>query len=304
MRKSKKDDEMLVNMELYRVFYTVAKCGSLTKAAQELFISQPAVSQSIKLLEQQIGGTLFIRTSKGMELTYEGKIIFGYIEQAQELIEIAEHKFAQLKDLEFGSFTIGANDTLCKNYLLKYILAFNKSNPQINIQITNRTTVDTVNLLKSGKVDIGFVNLPIDSKYLDITECFEIHDIFVCSKEKANAVNGLIGYQDLVKLPLIAIERTSTTRMRTDEYFEKKNVFLEPVFELASHELVVEFAKAGLGYGCVIREFVEKELKDGNLFEVPLEEPLPPRSIGLITLKDTPIKFAAQRFADLVIKNK
>ncbi|MDR1905684.1 MAG: LysR family transcriptional regulator [Clostridiales bacterium] len=295
---------MIVNMELYRVFYTVAKCGSLTGAARELFISQPAVSQSIKLLEQQIGGMLFIRTSKGMELTYEGRIIYGYIEQAQELIDTAEHKFNQLKDLEFGSFTIGANDTLCKNYLLKYICEYNKLYPDINIHITNRTTVDTINLLKTGKADVGFVNLPIDAQSLDVKDCFEVHDIFVCDKNNYEKISGALNYLELAALPLIAIERASTIRMSLDDYFEKKKILLQPVFELSSHELVVEFAKAGLGYGCVIKEFVENDIKEGRLYEVPLIEPLPTRGIGLIKLKNTPIKFAAKRFAEMVIKNR
>ncbi|MDR2046715.1 MAG: LysR family transcriptional regulator [Clostridiales bacterium] len=294
---------MLVNMELYRVFYTVAKCGSLTRAAHELFISQPAVSQSIKQLEQQIGGTLFIRTSKGMDLTYEGQIIFGYIEKAQELIDTAEHKFKQLKDLEFGSFTIGANDTLCKNFLLKYICAFNKQHPDINIQIKNRTTVDTVSLLRSGRADIGFVNLPTDAKDMNVTECFKIHDVFVSDGKFFGGVNASLEYSELLELPLIVIERTSTTRMLIDEYFDKLKIRMTPSFELSSHELVVEFAKAGLGIGCVVREFVEDDLREGRLFEIPLKEPLPPRGIGLITLTNTPIKFAAKRFADMLTEN-
>jgi DNA-binding transcriptional LysR family regulator len=293
---------MLVNAELYRVFYTVAKSGSLTRAARELFISQPAVSQSIKLLEKQIGGTLFIRTAKGMDLTYEGGIIFEYIEKAQELIDAAEHKFKQLKDLEFGSFTIGANDTLCKNYLLKYICAFNKKYPDIIVRIKNRTTVDTINLLRSGKADIGFVNLPADAKDMDIEERFGIHDVFVADKKTFDKVKEPLEYRRLKDMPLIVIERTSTTRMLLDEYFERQKIRLTPSFELSSHELVVEFAKAGLGVGCVVREFVEEDLRAGRLFEIPLETPLPPRGIGLIKPTGAPIKFAAKKFAEMVGK--
>ncbi|MDR2090040.1 MAG: LysR family transcriptional regulator [Clostridiales bacterium] len=291
---------MLVNTELYRVFYTVAKCGSLTRAARELFISQPAVSQAVKLLEKQIGGTLFIRTAKGMDLTYEGGIIFEYIEKAQELIDTAEHKFKQLKDLEFGSFTIGANDTLCKNYLLKYICAFNKLYPDVIIRIKNRTTVDTINLLRSGKADIGFVNLPADAKDMDVAECFKIHDIFVADKKTFESVKEPPEYQGLKEMPLIVIERTSTTRMLLDEYFESQKITLTPSFELSSHELVVEFAKAGLGIGCVVKEFVEEDIKEGRLFEIPLKIPLPGRGIGLITPSGAPIKFAAKRFVEMI----
>jgi DNA-binding transcriptional LysR family regulator len=293
---------MLVNAELYRVFYVVAKCGSLTRAARELFISQPAVSQSIKLLEKQIGGTLFIRTAKGVELTYEGGIIFEYIEKAQELIDVAEHKFKQLKDLEFGSFTIGANDTLCKNYLLKYICDFNKKYPDIVVRIKNRTTADTINLLRGGKIDIGFINLPADAKDMDVEECFEIHDAFVADKKTFDMVAEPLEYRQLKDMPLIVIERTSTTRMLLDEYFERQEIRLTPSFELSSHELVVEFAKAGLGVGCVVREFVEDDLREGRLFEIPLKTPLPVRGIGMVKLAGAPIKFAAKRFAATIGK--
>ncbi|MDR1940201.1 MAG: LysR family transcriptional regulator [Clostridiales bacterium] len=292
---------MSVNLELYRFFYTVARCGSLTKAAQELFISQPAISQSIKLLEQQIGGALFVRTAKGMELTYEGKVIYDYIERAYELVDAAESKFAQLKNLKFGCFTIGANDTLCKNFLLKHICRFNKLYPDVKIQMTNRPTVDTIKLLKNSKADIGFVNLPADTAGLNVEECFKINDIFVCDGRRYGQIKAPLPIEEIAALPLIAIERTSTTRMSVDNFFADRDITLKPVFELSSHELVVEFAKAGLGVGCVVREFVGEELKNGTLFELPLTESLPTRGIGLVTLKDAPIKFAAKRFAEMII---
>ncbi|MDR3292550.1 MAG: LysR family transcriptional regulator [Clostridiales bacterium] len=295
---------MLINLELYRVFYTVAKCGSLTKAAHELFISQPAVSQSVKQLEQQIGGTLFIRTGKGMELSYEGNIIYGYIEKALNLIDTAEDKFEQTKDLDIGSFTIGANDTLCKNYLLKHICEFYKRYPNVNIKVTNRTTVDTINLLKGGKADIGFVNLPIDETGLDVKVCFDINDILVADKKYADMLKSPLSYGELLELPLVALEKTSTTRIRIDEYFKSCGIVIEPVFELASHELVVDFAKAGLGIGFVVKEFVEEDLREKRLFEIPLKEPLPMRGIGLITPKNSPMRFTAKRFAEMVIKSK
>jgi DNA-binding transcriptional LysR family regulator len=292
---------MLVDLELYRFFYTVVKCGSLTKAARELFISQPAVSQSIKLLERQIGGTLFVRTAKGMELTDEGRIIYYYIEQAYDIIKTAENKFNQLKNLKFGGFTIGANDTLCKNFLLKYICGFNKLYPDVKIQITNRPTVETVKLLKSGKADIGFINLPTDAAGLDVRECFKIHDVFVCDKKSRDGIKEPLSPKEISELPLIAIESASTTRRSMDKFFEEKEISVKPAFELSSHELVLEFAKAGLGYGCVVKEFVADELRDGSLFEIPSVEALPPRGIGLAVLKNSPINFAAKRFADMIV---
>jgi len=293
---------MLINLELYRVFYIVSKCGSLTKAAQELYISQPAISQSIKQLEQQMGGKLFIRTSKGMELTYEGKMIYNYIEQAQELINTAEQKFNQIKELAFGSITIGANDTICKYFLLKHIKVFNKQNPEITIKITNRTSSETVALLKNGKTDIGFINMPVDDKYIDVEPCLSISDCFVCNKDfYIKRGQEEFTPEQIAAMPLIMLEKLSSSRIQVDEFFKAKGITTDPIIELGSLDLIIDFVKLGLGVGCVVREFVQEEIDKGNLCELRLTEDMPKRAIGLITLKNTPLKFAAQSFAKMVL---
>ena len=155
---------MNVDLQLYKVFYTVARKKSITGAAEELFISQPAVSQAIKQLESLAGSQLFIRSPRGVLLTDEGKLLFSYIEKAMELINVAEEKFEEIRDLEKGTLSIGASDTLCKHFLLPYLKEFHKLYPKINLQIANRTSKETLELLRYGKVDIGFVNLPVDIK--------------------------------------------------------------------------------------------------------------------------------------------
>lgn len=295
---------MSVNFELYHVFYVAANCGSLTKAAKNLFISQPALSQSIKQLEEQLGGRLFVRSSKGMTLTYEGKIMYEYVKQALLLLEIAENKFTQLKELTIGEINIGAGDSISKYYLMDYMVKFIEMYPKIKINVKNRTSDKTLLLLKQGKIDMGFVNLPIDDRNVEITPCKEIEDCFICNKTTYNNISGKLTPEELVKYPLIMLENKTTSRHFVNVEFEKHNINLEPVMELCSIDLIVDAVKKGVGVGCVTKEYVEKELSKGEIFEVPLTISFPRRSLGIITMKGAPLNFASYKFVDMIINNK
>ena len=289
----------MVNLELYRVFYAVAKCGSLTKAAESLYISQPAVSQSIKQLEGQLGGRLFSRTPKGMELTEAGRLIVGYVEKAINLLAEAEDKFSQLKGIAVGTIKIGASDTLCKHYLMPHIEKFHKKYPQINLQLYNRTTLETAELLKGGKVDLGFVNLPLHDDALDIIEpCMELNDIFVYSPKFMEKAEEAWPLKKLEDYPLLMLEMASNTRRSISEFAWSLGINLNPEIELGSLDLVVEFVKSGFGIACVPREYVQKELLSGELFELKTNPQLPARGIGLVTLKGAPLNYIVREFID------
>lgn len=293
---------MMINLELYRVFYVVAKSGSLTKAKHELFISQPAVSQSIKQLETQLGGKLFIRTSKGMELTSEGKVMFDYVKQAYYLINIAEKKFSQMKALEFGEIRIGASDTVSKYYLSKYIRRFREKYKDINIRITNRTTDEMITLLKAGKIDLGFINNSgnINDTAIDLTPYLELGECFVCNKDYLTTIDHRLTAEELTARPLIMLESKSTSRKFIEDCIVARGGTVKPALELCSVDLIVEFAKNGMGIGCVTREFIEEELRNGELFEVPTDCILPRRSIALATMKGMPLNFAALKFVETI----
>lgn len=292
---------MAVNFELYNVFFVAANCGSLTKAAKNLFISQPALSQSIKQLEEQLGGRLFVRSSKGMTLTYEGKIMYEYVKQALLLLEIAENKFSELKELTIGEINIGAGDSISKYYLMDYIVNFRELYPQIKIMIKNRTSDKTLLLLKQGKIDMGFVNLPIDDKNVEIMPCKEVVDCFICNRATFNKITNKLTPEELLKYPLIMLENKSTSRRFVNAEFDMFGLKLDPMMELCSIDLIVDAVKRGVGIGCVTREYIDKELLKGEIFEVPLTFNLPKRSLGIITMKGAPLNFASYKFVELVI---
>jgi LysR family cyn operon transcriptional activator len=289
----------MVNLELYRVFYTVAKFGSLTRAAESLYISQPAVSQSIKQLEGQLGGRLFVRTPKGMKLTEEGAIMLDYVERAMQLLLAAENKFSEIKGITVSTLKIGASDTLCKHFLLKYIEAFHAKYPQINIEVYNRTTPQTIALVKSKMVDIGFVNLPVKDDALNIIEpCMHLNDIFIYSEKFMPRTGEVVPLKKLENYPLLLLEPTSNTRKSIMDFTDTLGIKLNADIELGSIDLVIDFAKSGLGIGCVPREYVEKELQSNELFELKTQPTLPVRGIGIITLKNAPLNFVIKQLID------
>ena len=292
----------MVNLELYRVFYTVAKCGSLTKAAEELYISQPAVSQAIKQLESQLGGKLFNRTHKGMELSETGgKQIFATVEKALKLFEDAESKYIELKDTATGVVRICASDTVATHFLLPYIKEYHEKYPNVNLILQNGTSSETIELLKNNKGDIGFVNLPIDDTDINLSNTvMQLHDTFVCSSKFKELTEKVVDLKRLQDYPLLMLELSTATRQAIVSFAHSQGVHLHPEIELASLELMVELAKNGIGIACIPREFVKGALDDGTLLEIKTNPTLPTRAIGLALPKDTTLTFAVKEFIKLM----
>ncbi len=296
----------MVNLELYRVFYTVAKCGSLTKAAEELYISQPAVSQAIKQLENQLGGQLFNRTHKGMELSDRGgKQIFSTVEKALKLFDEAESKYSELKDTATGVVRICASDTVSTHFLLPYIKKYHEKHPNVNLMLQNCTSSETIEMLKNGKGDIGFVNLPIDDSDINLSNVvMQLHDTFVCSKEFSELTGQMVELKRLQDYPLLMLELSTATRQAIVGFAHSQGIHLHPEIELASLELMTSLAKSGIGIACIPREFVKHELDDEkSLFEIKTNPVLPTRAIGLALPKNDNLTFAVKEFIKLLKGN-
>lgn len=292
---------MTVNLELYRVFYYTVKNGSFSGAAKNLYISQPAVSQSIRQLEEKLGGKLFYRTPKGILLTAEGEAMFKYIEQAYNFIVSAENKFAEMQQLLCGEIRIGASDTLCKHYLAPHLESFHRESPDVRIQVTNRTTPETIQLLKSGKVDLGIINLPVaaDSR-LEISEVFTVQDCFIAGERYRHLDGNTLSLEELTRYPLLMLEKGGSTRSYLDRYAEQLGIAIQPEIELGSIDLLVQFARIGLGIACVVKNFITDELAKGDIFELHLQPKMPPRQVGLVTLRDVPLSAVGKKFMELL----
>lgn len=293
---------MEVNFELYKVFYKVAKEGQISAAAKKLFISQPAVSQSIRQLEEKLGGKVFFRIPKGMKLTSEGQVLFEYIEKAYGFIVLGESKFQEVQNLQYGEIVIGASDTLCGNYLLPHLEEFHKEFPHVKIKVTNRTTYEIIDLLKSGGVDLGILNLPIEEdKHLDIIETLELEDCFICGNKYYSEFTEEISLEQLDKYPLILLEKESNTRRFVDKLFSDNSIQIEPEIELGSVDLLVKFAKIGLGISFVTKNFIHRELEKNEIYEIKLKQKIPRRKVGIATVKGVPLSPSGKKFLKSLI---
>jgi DNA-binding transcriptional LysR family regulator len=299
--------DLVTNMEWYRAFYWTAKIGSLSGAAERLFITQPAVTHAIKQLESQLGGQLFFRTSKGVRLTAEGEVLFQHIEQAFSFIHAGERRLAERHALTVGEMRIGAGDTLCKHYLLPRMRQFHEQYPGIQFQVTNRTSRETVKLLKEGAIDFGIVNLPLEDPKLHVQESMMVQDCWVVSDRCKQWVEQggprSLRWNELCDYSLLLLERGSSTRAYIDASADANGITLSPSMELGSLDLLSDFTQAGFGMACVVRNFVEEELASGALVEVMVEPPIQPRRIGIVTLSGVPMSKAAAAFVDMLGEN-
>ena len=278
-----------VSLDLYRIFCTVVRTGNMSGAARELYISQPAVSMSIRQLEDRMGSPLLVRTAKGVYPTAEGKLLYTYLEQALGLIQAAEKKYYQMVHMEMGELKISANDTVIANFLLHYLEQYHKLYPDITIKVTNKTTEESLRLLRSGAVDMCFVNLP----------CIEIHDVLVGGEKYRRLAEKGIELKELSKYPLMMLEEVSNSRRYITRYAEENGVVLNPILEIGSSDLLINFAKINLGVTYAIRELT-RELKEKELYEIPVDPPVPKRSIGMVRLKNVAMSHALQGFIDLM----
>lgn len=284
-------------MEQYYNFYMVAEYGSISKAAERLFVSQPAVTKSIKNLENSLGVILFHRTSKGVTLTGEGKILYEHVKLAFTEIHQGEKLIKKLKDKSLGVVRIGISNTLCKYYFMPYLKKFHELYPNIKIEITNRVTLETLEHLEKGLLDCAIVSRLSDEKRFHFEELMVIQDIFV-AKDKAPKESMTL--QELEEYPMLFLEKKNATRKYIDEYLIKNSANLQIDIEISSMEFLVEFAKIGLGVASVIENFIEDDLKEEVLHKWNINPPIKPRSIGLIYNEKTNLSIASQTFIDFM----
>jgi len=291
---------MIGKLDLYRVFSIVAKNNSFSSAAKDLYMTQPAVSQAMMQLEKELGTRLFNRTPKGVTLTTEGSLLYEYTNSALGLLDAGEEKLLEFKNLTTGQLKIGVGDTISRFFLMPYLEAFHTMYPNIKLQMLNGTTSEICNFIKSGEVDIGLCNFPIEDPTLELTACTEVQDIFVCGEKYKTLVSKSISFEDLLKFPLIFLEKKSNSRKYVEDYLFARGIHIEPEFELGSHDLVLEFARSNLGIACVTKEFSKDYLQRGLLYELTLIESIPTRSIGMCYLKSVPLSRAALKFVEII----
>ena len=270
------------NLSSYRIFYTVANTGNISKAAKELYISQPAISKSIQKLEESVGCKLFSRSSRGVVLTDEGKLLYEHVSEAFETLTMGEEKLKRSIELGVGHLKIGVSSTLCKYLLLPYLKEFIRQNPHISISISCQSTNDTLKLLEANKIDIGLIGKPENLKNIHFDFLEEIEDIFVAAKDYLRNLKarGIQKDHILQSSTLMLLDKNNMTRQYIDDYLQENQIIIKDSIDISDMDLLIDFARIGVGVACVIKNFVREDLENGTLVEIPLGFPIHKREVG------------------------
>ncbi|MBO5199634.1 MAG: LysR family transcriptional regulator [Lachnospiraceae bacterium] len=271
---------MDINMELYKVFYYVAKTLSFSDAAARLYISQSAVSQSVKILEKRLNHTLFTRSTKRVTLTKEGEILFKHIEPAMNLIIRGENSLLNSMPSGGIQLRIAANDTICRYFLVPHLKDFHQRYPDVHINVVNRTSLQCPEMLDLDQVDIIITNSPNRAlnNTVKIVPLREFRDVFIANKDAFPYEGQTLSFETLNQMPILMLDNHSTTSEYLHRIFQKHSLDLVPSIELSSNDLLIDLAKIGLGLAFVPDYCVSERGEDG-LYIIRLEEELPARRL-------------------------
>ena len=270
------------NLSQYKIFYEVAKAGNISKAAKELYISQPAISKAISKLEDSLGLSLFTRSSRGVQLTSEGEIFFEHPRAAFDALDRGEQELKRIQEFDIGHLRIGVSNTLCKYILLPYLKTFIDQYPHMKVTIESQATAQTLARLEQQKIDLGLVAEPSVRRDLAFIPVMDIQDTFVTTPNYLENLYLREGRDTSLFETgnIMLLDTSNMTRHHVDEYMAENNIFPHQILEVTTMDLLIEFAKIGLGIACVIKELVQKELDSGMLVEIPLDIPIHRRTIG------------------------
>lgn len=286
------------NLSSYWIFYTVANAGNISRAAKELYISQPAISKSIQKLEESLNCKLFSRSSRGVMLTDEGRLLYDHVKEAFTSLRLGEEQLKRSIELGIGHLNIGVSSTLCKYMLLPYLKEFIKQNPHISISIQCQSTKETLKLLDENKIDIGLIGKTDTIKNLQFDHLAEIEDVFVATQEYINNLKkrGISRKDALARATLMLMDKNNISRQYIDGYLTENHISVADTIDISDMDLLIDFAKIGVGIACVIKNFVEEELRTKTLLPIPLDIPIKPREVGFIYKPQSVLNSSLQSF--------
>ena len=272
------------NLSQYRIFYAVAKAGNISRAAKELYISQPAISKSISKLEDSLNTVLFTRNSRGVQLTDEGQVLFEHTRDAFEELAKGEQELKRIREFNMGHIRIGVSNTLCRFIMVKYLKGFIEQYPHIKITIESQPTTQTLSMLEQQRIDIGLVVEQKSSRNMNFIPVMDIEDIFVATPSYLENLRLREGADTDVFQSgnLMLLDKNNITRHYIDDYMACNEIIANNLLEVTTMDLLIEFARIGLGIGCVIKEFVKEDLDSGHLVQLKLDTPIHKRSVGFL----------------------
>lgn len=295
---------MLPSLELYSTFADLAGYQSLSTAAKAMHISQPALSVKVAELERSLGVKLIFRTNRGFTLTGEGQALLEHLRLGFSQIEAGENRLKEIAGLESGLMRVGASDMTLRFFLLDHLEVFRREHPGVKLAVTNAPTPQTLAALKNGLIDFCVISEPIDqadTRELEFLPVRTIQDVFVCTERYTELLSGEIGIAELSQAPLVLLGRETSTRRYIDRFFAPDSLCAD--IELATSDLLLEFARRGIGVACIVEDFAKADLESGRLLRIHLKKELPPRSFLLAYSKKLPLPSAASQLIDQIISS-
>ena len=307
---------MIESVNLYQYFYAVANTGNISRAAKIMYTSQPVVSKYIARLENELGVQLFKRTPRGVILTEEGTILYEHVKTAFNYLEAGMDALRHQQNVGLGHLRIGVSTTLCKYLLLPYLKQYIAKYPNVRLSIECQSTYHTLEALENNQIDIGLIGQPDHIGGLKFYEMTDIEDIFVASPSYMEHIRQNQSTDDAMSqtsttaghlksgmssiltsdlTTVMLLDKGNITRQYIDRYMTESHLYPANMLEISTMDLIIEFSKIGMGIGCVIKEFVKDELKQGTLVEIPLHTPLQKRTVGFAVRNDkymnAPLKY-------------
>ena len=307
---------MIESVNLYQYFYAVANTGNISRDAKVMYTSQPVVSKYIARLENELGVQLFKRTPRGVILTEEGSILYEHVKTAFNYLEAGMDALRHQQNVGLGHLRIGVSTTLCKYLLLPYLKQYIAKYPNVRLSIECQSTYHTLEALENNQIDIGLIGQPDHIGRLKFYEMTDIEDIFVASPSYMEHIRQNQSMDDAMSqtsttaghlksgtssiltsdlTTVMLLDKGNITRQYIDRYMTESHLYPANMLEISTMDLIIEFSKIGMGIGCVIKEFVKDELKQGTLVEIPLHTPLQKRTVGFAVRNDkymnAPLKY-------------
>ena len=292
---------MAVSYDYYRIFYYVAKYRSFTKAAQQLMNSQPNITRAMNNLEHSLGCRLFLRTHRGVTLTPEGEQLFAHVRIAFEHLLTGEVELTSAKNLEQGRITIGASETALNGLLLDVLSQFHRTYPSIHIQITNQTTPQAIEAIRSGAVDLAVITSPAEVKRpLRSYPLQSFQDVLIAGPGFLSLAQGTVSIPTLLDYPLIGLNPDTKTYQFYSELFSSQGCVFHPDIELATVDQILPLVKYDLGLGFLPRFFAEDAIRSGEVLEIKLDTPIPNRNICMIRDHSNPLSAAGLALEQMI----
>lgn len=292
---------MNADLELYRVFCEVVKFKNISKTAESMFISQSAVTQSIQKLESMLGGNVFYRNKKGVELTEEGQNLYEYIKDSIETMSNAENIFSKYINLEKGKIRIGGGNSLINSLILNPMLDFIKKYPDIDFSISSGITDSLMKKLANGELDLVVLNLPFEiNKYSNI-ELYPLKKskyCFFCSKNYAKE-NNIKNLENIENYKFILPKTYSAKSKILNDYIKNNNIAINSNYEVSSTSIIKKMVMNNVGIG-----FAKKELLGDIISEIEIIQDINVENTeeGIATLKDNMSNKATLELVNIIKK--